>query len=715
MTDVPNPPVYRLSAYDKLRINGIDYRLAERSASGYILVRVHEPDIVEQFSVAGFHQAWQHPKFRFFQNFFKLEAVRARGDDPDALLRDLPVEVQEVTIFRADMCDLWLRETERNRDERRRCKRGQPKPERMSLTDLYLAKWLPEAAKAVCRQMRTRKRAGSRQPSIDEPCARTFRDWLQRYRHGDYMAYALRPNPSRRVGNTKSTVSARARDLMEKYATQFASSSRPKARHLWTAMCAEAETSNQGLPQEVQIKPVSWKTFKQRINDMPAFDVMAQREGVEKAWRHFQITREGLFAAYIGEYGQQDDTQLKLMAFVEKTGLIRQLSPKAIRALEVSRPWLGLTIDVASRCIVAARLTATPTTQHAIAGLRLMVSDKSALAASYGCQCPWDQRTNFRALSTDQGANYTALRFKSAVSDLQINAIVTPAASPTAHAHIERFNRTLQNQALAYLDGRTFSNPVERGDYQSEMEATLALDEIESVIIRYIVDVYHSTPHCGLGGETPANAYRRLSQEGLLQPPPDATVRRRALGIECDATLQKAGVRFLGIWYAAPEFDAYVAEHGFESVKLRVDPQDVGTVSVFMNGRWIDATARNGIFHGATLADWEASLDDLSRRHESEQALVAPLVHAALTDIRSTRDYARIRAGFETADIQAARIAAVETRMLNRPAIGTYDEDGAKLPDLFGNVVSAEATQPVSLPKQSPSESQSDDDDGWRI
>ena len=81
------------------------------------------------------------------------------------------------------------------------------------------------------------------------------------------------------------------------------------------------------------------------------------------------------------------------------------------------------------------------------------------------------------------------------------------------------------------LIGRTFSNSVERGDYPSEDWAALTDDELAEIFTLFIVDIYHNTPHSGLKGETPANAWKRLSNEQNVTPPPNANARRFVFGL----------------------------------------------------------------------------------------------------------------------------------------------------------------------------------------
>ena len=204
--------------------------------------------------------------------------------------------------------------------------------------------------------------------------------------------------------------------------------------------------------------------------------------------------------------------------------------------------------------------------------------------------------------------------------------LLSKICTSTAFSHLLRLRRhtpklsaltkTLQNQALAHLDGRTFSNPVDRGDYDSQMEATLAFDEVEC----------HRDPlHCRCLSQHPACRPRwRNAGKCLAEIKPG---RSAAAATGCHFAAPCTGNRtrsqncnrqvfdFWAFGMRHHHLNQYVVENGFQKLQVRLDPHDVGTVSVLMDGQWIDARAKNEIFNGASLADWEAGPLRICRAH----------------------------------------------------------------------------------------------------
>ena len=149
-----------------------------------------------------------------------------------------------------------------------------------------------------------------------------------------------------------------------------------------------------------------------------------------------------------------------------------------------------------------------------------------------------------------------------AVADLGATYEAPPAGVPKLRSRIERLFRTFGQQLAPMLIGRTFGNPVERGDYPSEQWASLTDDELAQIFTLFIVDIYHNTPHAGLKGETPANAWKRLSAEQGVTPPPDANHRRAVFGIPIARKLDRHGVRVFGINYTCPKLQEALLRGG---------------------------------------------------------------------------------------------------------------------------------------------------------
>lgn len=86
-----------------------------------------------------------------------------------------------------------------------------------------------------------------------------------------------------------------------------------------------------------------------------------------------------------------------------------------------------------------------------------------------------------------------------------------PPGLPHFGGVVERVIGTLM-QLVHALPGTTFSNPTQRGDYDSDKTACLTLEELERWLAVAITKYYHLRPHEGMDDEIPLHRY----EQGLL-------------------------------------------------------------------------------------------------------------------------------------------------------------------------------------------------------
>jgi hypothetical protein len=120
--------------------------------------------------------------------------------------------------------------------------------------------------------------------------------------------------------------------------------------------------------------------------------------------------------------------------------------------------------------------------------------------------------------------------------------------------HIERLLGTLL-RALHELPGATFSNPQQRGSYDSEAKAVMTLGELERWLTEYIVGVYHAKRHRGIG-TSPLERWtagvfgdERGSGTGVIDRPTNEERIRLDFLPFVERTVQAYGIAIDGIHY----------------------------------------------------------------------------------------------------------------------------------------------------------------------
>lgn len=129
--------------------------------------------------------------------------------------------------------------------------------------------------------------------------------------------------------------------------------------------------------------------------------------------------------------------------------------------------------------------------------------------------------------------------------------------------------------------GTTFSNILERHDYDPSRHAVVLLSTFHEMMHKWIVDVYLQTPHRGIK-DTPVHRW----QTGTVGLPPPLPKSASELDIVLGMTAQRVvfhyGIELEGLKYNGPELGELRRRIGTGTkVELTFDPGDLGHINVF--------------------------------------------------------------------------------------------------------------------------------------
>lgn len=146
---------------------------------------------------------------------------------------------------------------------------------------------------------------------------------------------------------------------------------------------------------------------------------------------------------------------------------------------------------------------------------------------------------------------------------------------------VERFFRTLADGLIHTLPGTTFSNTRERGDYDSEANACFTFDQLNHVLMRWILDIYHQSPHTGLGGRTPDAVWRAGELKTVIQLPVDLDALESTLARRKKVRIHHYGIEVGGHFYHSDLLaDLRVRRNSVDPVEVRYR-DDLGHVWVY--------------------------------------------------------------------------------------------------------------------------------------
>ncbi|MBY5537701.1 transposase family protein [Rhizobium leguminosarum] len=475
---------------------------------------------------------------------------------------------------------------------------------------------------------------------------------------------------SRKAGPGTRTSNVHPADL-EKWvegARLYANPKRPSMRACFVELRDKLIALNHELPEHARkYKVPSRNTFDALVKGMGEFFLHAARYGEDVAVKKFAPVRQGLTVFAPGQRVEMDEWKIDVFAMFAMTSAWTLLSLAERKALKKVRVWVTVAIDVATRCILALRFsTRAPSAHSSLAALEMVVTSKEHIAEVAGAESRWIYALVPQELVTDAGAAFIDAGFRAAVATLRCIHTIPPAGMASARGTIESVFRTFGQRFLHYFEGRTFSSPDDRGEYESGEKVVLNVDELCRALTRAIVDIYHNEPHGGLGGETPANAWLRLSREYAMIPPLNQHQRRRVFGTVISRKISARGIRFLNIHYQSPALQRLWAERAAipnsktPIVDIRVDRFNLKTISYHDGSQWVDLDTELNLPDDVSVWEWTAAWDAIAKTHRKNAKVNLSSLVNAVNDLRKAGEAAAARAELGTDIISAAAYRKVE-------------------------------------------------------
>lgn len=156
----------------------------------------------------------------------------------------------------------------------------------------------------------------------------------------------------------------------------------------------------------------------------------------------------------------------------------------------LGRPFLACAIDVYSRAIVGTYISMfPPSSMTTLSVIKDMITRPTR-------NLPGGIPT---IVIPDNGVEFKNNALSRVCEQLKITLTPSQVGTPNNKPHIERFFNTLTHGVIQKLPGTTFSNPINRGSYNSSKLAHLTLDEVKNYIDIWINEIYHAACHSSTG------------------------------------------------------------------------------------------------------------------------------------------------------------------------------------------------------------------------
>jgi len=293
----------------------------------------------------------------------------------------------------------------------------------------------------------------------------------------------------------------------------------------------------------------------------------------------------------------------------------------------IGRPYLTLAIDVFTRCVLGMVVTLEAPSAVSV-GLCLAhaACDKRPWLEGLNVEMDWPMSGKPRLLYLDNAAEFKSEALRRGCEQHGIRLDYRPPGQPHYGGIVERIIGTAMQMIHDELPGTTFSNPGQRGEYDSEKMATLTLRELERWLA-LAVGTYHGSVHNGLlqpPGARWAEAVERVGVPAVVTRPTAFLVDFLPV---IRRTLTRTGFVIDHIHYYADALKPWIARRErLPAFLIRRDPRDISRIWVLEpeGQHYLEIHYRTLSHPAVTL--WEqrqalAKLRQLGREQVDESAL----------------------------------------------------------------------------------------------
>lgn len=693
---------------------GIEYRLHKKNDLGAEFIRLDVTNVKVFLTYAEITEQMQSPEWDHFPDYFapEREELRASGRDVELFLAS--EYSRETGLWYQSLCRLFMVEYDA----------GFAK-----ITDPSIKETLLRVEKPALLEMRDKipevrkKRSGARKPEkrqdkssaelnpwdFELPGPRRFRDLLAAYRANNGSAKAIRPRTDN-CGNRTLRFPTETYQFMNQMIMKHLTEKRPVPFKVADLVLDEFAFENDRRTEvsERQMVVPSRGTIVKYVKKISPYQRSVRTLGAEEANKKHLLQEDGVDALYPLQRVVIDDCDLDVFTLAAKTNLANVFTKEQLAKLPRHRLILTLAIDSATRVVLGIKVSSKPGVANSLAVLDQIIRDKTEFAQSYGAESTWKFYGRPGLIVCDNGAPFVAASFRRAVEDLRSNLRVEVGGLAHFKTHVERIFRSLGTGLMPLFSARTHSNVVEKGKSDPKSEAVLTDDELTAALAIFIVDVYHNSRHRGLNDATPANPWRRLCEQYGDPVKVPSRVRAAAVGVAIKRRAHNGITTFAALDYRCDKLKEVCLDNENTEVDVRVDPANLGTVTIWYHGKPYLASCATAGFDDVRYEDWKREFTEIVQSNRAESELSLPVVRRGIKKIREMDDFGRKRGGFGVHEVTAEDFEYDQKSLFYGFSIQRGDQETPTGPTEGGFLSDVIEPTPLTMSDSDPSDIESE-------
>ena len=460
-------------------------------------------------------------------------------------------------------------------------------------------------------------------------------------------ALALAPHHGDK-GNRKSRISPEVAAIIdEQIDAIFMAPQRLTYVDVWNDIKAVILSINEQRTAEEALFMPSYSTVRDRIRQKDQYKLTKARHGERVARTKHGIFGPGREASRVNEIWQMDHTVLNI--------LVVDTDSKVI----IGQPYITVAIDQYSRCVTGFYITFEPPSYLSVARcLEHAISPKTYVTTTHPeVVNDWPCHGTPERILVDNGAEFHSTSLTHACALLGIHIDYAGRKAPWTKGIIERMMKIVNHSFTHKIQGTTFSNFLDRGEYDATKFAVVPYDVFVKAFHKFIIDVLLRDVHKGIR-DIPVSRWINGAQEWPVLLPPRREDLRFLLSKQAGPRqLQHYGIDFLGLRYYSPDLIRIRSLPGDQhTVDVSYDPTDIGWI--YVNHPSLDVPLQvpcNAQRYASGLSEWAHKIirrftSDKLKKETSEYELlntktqIGEMIEAAFTSksIKGKKKMARI-------------------------------------------------------------------------
>jgi putative transposase len=427
-----------------------------------------------------------------------------------------------------------------------------------------------EVVAARVAEIKQAQQAGKAFPKTAISVASIYR-WLRDYEQSGNDIRALVGNSQRQGGKQQSRLEDEDEAIVQAVIQDlYYVSEKVTSDDIYLEVALRIEEENRFRHKGEKLAVPSRATIWRRIDALDEMDKLIAKRGKRIAKQ--QSTQYGKME-YPGtplERVEIDHTSMDIIVVDGKDNL------------PLGRPTITYCLDTTTRYPLGFYIGFDPPSYLTVMEcLHHAILTKGDVREKYGTQHDWIACGIPVVLSVDNGKEFIGVDLLDACNSLGIQLNQMPIRTPHFKATVERMFKTINTGLLHKLPGTTFSNPQERGDYKSEEEACIDLEDLDKAFHIFLLDIYAESFHRGLG-DVPARRWESITQEGFFpRLPASGDELKILLGRVAHRVIHPYGIEFMRLRYNSQDLAPLRTDLDGAKCKIKYDPTDLGYIYVY--------------------------------------------------------------------------------------------------------------------------------------